>query len=200
MPKLVWSAAWSGTTPPTRTLQSGVFVKSGTTTQRLLGSVYTSTIAGQLVDSQLCRCLSNLYNQVPRSLVLQEATTTWVYSTAAWAQVNNGTADQVAVMFTVPGFVDVEINALWSNSTGAASNAWTGVGVDSATTPSSTNSVGGSSANNNVIANKANYVNSPGIGYHYFAWLEYGGGTATWYGTGGASDRIQAGMSGMVAN
>lgn len=200
VPKLVWSAAWSGTTPPTRLLQNGVYVLSSATTQRLLGSVYTSTIAGQLVDSKLCRCLSNLYNQVPRNLLLQEATSTWTYSTAAWAQVNNGTADQVAVMFTVPGFVDVEINVLWGST--VTGNAWVGVGVDSATVPSSSTSVGGSAGSTTIIADIAKYVNSPGIGYHYFAWLEYGigSGTQTWYGTGGAADRIQSGMSGMVAN
>ena len=200
VPKMVWSAAWSGATPPTRSLQNGVYVLSATTTQRLLGSVYTSTIAGQLVDSKLCRCLSNLYNQVPRNLLLQEATSTWTYSTAAWAQVNNGTADQVAVMFTVPGFVDVEINTLWGST--VSGNAWVGVGVDSATVPSSSTSVGGSASSTTIIADIAKYINSPGIGYHYFAWLEYGigSGTQTWYGTGGAADRIQSGMSGMVAN
>jgi hypothetical protein len=205
VPRMIWSAAWSNDIlPPTRVLQNGILVQSGVTTNRLLGSVRVSSTAGVLVDSTaICRCLSNIYNKVPRTLVLKEASSTWNYSAAAWALVNNSGPDTIGVLFSMADFIDVNINAMWSNSAATGANAWVGVGVDSTSSPSSTlTNCNGSNASGITSTCIAEYLGSPGVGYHTFSFLQFGAGanTQTWYGNLGISDRVQSGITGMVLN
>jgi hypothetical protein len=204
VPKMVWSAAWStDTTPPTRALQNGIWVQSGTTTNRLLGSVRTTTIAGQLEDSRTKSYVSNLYNAQPRPLKVAETTDSWPYTSLGWRQANGSTANQVDVLFTVAAPIFLSTRHMFSVSTGTATNAWTGIGVDSTSVSSNTLSIGGSTGAAGSIVNlAAEYAGSPGMGRHYFPWLEYGAANATFYGDAGTNGdgRAQSGLIGAVAN
>jgi hypothetical protein len=136
-------------------------------------------------------------------LLLKESASTWNYSASAWTQVNNGTADQIQVMLSVAGFVQVEADAMWSNSVSTGANTWTGIGLDSTSASSSTTTIGsGTSVSGITGVDIAQYNGAPGIGPHYFSWLIWGAGanTQTWYGTNAIPDRIQTGLTGMMLN
>lgn len=200
VPKLLWSAAWSNdTTPPTRATQNGVLVTSGTTTQRVLGSVRTTSIAGQLEDSALHGWVSNLYNPQPRSIKITDATSSWPYATAQWRQADGSAANQGDVIFCVALPISLSARHMFQVSTTTPTNGWTGIGIDSTTVSSSTLSIGGTtSATAATIVNlAAEYEGVPGIGHHTLPWLEYGATNGTFTGTAGTVDgRAQSGMVG----
>ncbi len=73
-----------------------------------------------------------------------------------------------------------------------------GVGLDSTTSPTGVQSpAGGGGATGAYATTIANYRDYPGIGRHYFAWLEYSiaNGTTTWVGANGG---IQTGIYGTI--
>src|SRR5437899_2723242 len=82
-------------------LQDGIYVKSGTTTRRYLGTYRTAGSAGQTEESAAKRFVWNYYNRVQRALVVRDATATWTYTTATYRQANASSANQVAVVVGV---------------------------------------------------------------------------------------------------
>lgn len=205
VPKLLWSNAWTNITTPAdaRGVQDGVLVKSADHTRRLLGTVTTLPIAGQLEDSSANRTLSNLYKKQRRPMVVQEATLTWTYSTATFRQANGNGFNKLSITFTVPDEANASVNALVQNSTSTARNVWVGIGLDSSTVPTSAQSTAPAlTVSGQVVTPQASYLGFPGLGYHTLDWLEDGAGadTQTWYGTGGAPAQIQTGIVGTVMN
>lgn len=179
---LEFSAAWSSDTARTDaiTRQNGVWVKSGATTKRLVGT-FRTTSTTQTEDSASKRFLWNgpeRWRQDRRTLLVIEATNTWNWTTATWQQANASGANQVSY---VTGMADSEVEAdvhgIYINNNDA--NASVGVGVDSATANSAQRM-----GSNNAGQTTAEYNGFPGLGYHYLAWLEISeaSGTTTWSG------------------
>lgn len=187
-PQLVATAWTNDTTRATAlTTQDGVLVKSGTLTQRYLGSFRTTTVSGQTEDSVTKRYVWNNYNRVKRAMAKNDATATWTYSTTSFRQANAAAANQLDIIRGLDED-EVTITAMGAtvNSTSTFRIIYTGIGLDS-TTVNSANLIPGNACNNSASTNSmAFYEGLPGIGRHFFAWLEQGGGTdtQTWSGTG----------------
>lgn len=180
------------------TTQDGIYVKSGTTTKRYLGTFRTTGTTGQCEDSAVKRFVYNAYNKVSRALLRQESASSWNYTSATVRQVNGSTANQVEV---VVGLQDTRVQLNGVNLASQASSVATllaGIGENSTTTIS-TNGISGreTCVVGAFIQMVSSYNNTPRVGYSFLAWLEGGqaAGTTTWYGnTTGA----YAGISGRI--
>lgn len=188
--------AWTNDTTRATALayQDGLLVKSGDATRLYLGSVRTTTVSGQTEDSDAKRFVWNYYNRVLKSVSATDATATWTYSTNTWRQSRADSTNQVECIWGVaenPIHLDCMGHFSTSTATGRIGN--TGIGVDST---SANSAILWDSATTNTSQpaqmNKAIYIGHPGIGYHYFAWLERGAGadTQTWTGTSAVGNII----------
>lgn len=153
-------------------LQDGVYVKSGDTARRYLGTIRITGTTGQCEDSLTKRFVWNYYNRVPRTLK-KLASSAWNYTTGAWRQWNETASYQVE---SVIGVCEDSINLLLVGR-GIATNQAVGVNV--------TNSVaaGVTQASNNsttiTLTTPSNYVAVPTLGYSYYAMIEYGNAANT---------------------
>lgn len=195
-PQLVLSAAWTTDTARADAvaLQDGVVVKSGTPTYRHVGTIRTTSTT-TTEDSLANRFVWNRYNQVLRSMRVYEATNSWTYNTATIRQANGSASNQLSY---VTGDASIPVSANISVvTTQSAADVSIGVGVDSTTTYSGI--TGYTAANAAGINITASYTGQPGLGYHFLAWLERGGGsgTQTWYGDNGGTI-IQSGIIGTI--
>lgn len=188
------AVAWTNDTTRSTALvlQDGIYVKSGATTRRYLGTIRTTTTAGQAEDSVKKRLVYNEGKPVARKLVVKETTYSWTYATNAWRSANNNTANRVEVVIgNVGSIVDLNL-ACRMDGAGAGSNQ--SIGYD--TTTSAIGDLFMTCSNNGNIS--AHLVHNPAIGYHYYQWVENGrGSSSTYYGTAGA-DAWQSGLNGYV--
>jgi hypothetical protein len=76
------------------TLQDGVYVKSGATTRRYVGTIRTTATTGQCEDSLQNRFVWNYYNRIRRPSQIRD-TTGWTYATAVWRQSRGSTTNQI---------------------------------------------------------------------------------------------------------
>jgi len=190
------SQAWTNDTTRADAivLQDGVYVKSGTTTRRYLGT-FRASDTNKTEDSVLKRYVWNYCNRVERSMKVVEATDSWTYNSATWRQANANTANKVEM---VRGLNEDMVNAIVYNvTTVGVAAAWVcnGVGLD-ATNSNSAHLMGTVAYATTSVPNAAYYQGYPGLGYHYLAWVESipGAATQTLYGDGGAPGVIGAGM------
>ena len=191
---LIWTNA---TTRATALVdQDGVWVKSGATTRRYLGTIRITGTTGQCEDSLLRRLVWNNENRLIRQMRVVDATDTWTYGTNAYRQARASAANQVDY---VCGLSEDRILAdlMAGSYSDAAASTIPGIGVDSTTANSAqiaarTYGVGTSGTRLNGLAN---YRGFPGIGYHYLAWLEKAesGVTVTYYGDDGVAG-VQSGL------
>lgn len=191
--------AWSNTTTRVTALvfQNGIYVKTGATTRRYLGTIYTTSTT-QTQDTATQRYVWNYYNRVRRPLLRQESTASWTYTTATWRQANGSASNQVEVVIGAQeATLDLSVATAISNGTGGISGA-IGVGEDSTSTPLDTG-VGGFAQSN---ATNSAYVpvvyslgRQPAVGRHVYAWLEYSvaTGTMTWAGAAGVTGQTHVG-------
>lgn len=198
-PTLATTAWTNDTTRATAlTTQDGVYVQTGNTDWRYLGSFRTTGVSGQTEDSLTKRYVFNYYNRVHRPLRRVDTTNSWTYTTASFQQANASTSNQVEVVTGVSeGTVTLTVIGQFTNSTSTIRYATVGVGVDSTSANSASvfAYVGGSST---IVGNTmATYNAIPSVGRHFYAWLEYGGAsdTTTWYGDNNGSI-VQTGISG----
>ncbi len=190
-----WSSATARATALVR--QDGVWVKSGATTRRYLGTIRITGTTGQTEDSNAKRYVWNAYNQVRRNLLYQESGTNWNYTTATWRAYNNGTNNPYFRYVSGLGEnpVRVLVHGLGGNSSGG--QIAVGVGIDSPSSNSAQLMSG--SANTGFLPMMSQYFGYPGIGYHQINMLEISQavGTTTFYGTNGLTYE-RAGMTGEI--
>lgn len=193
--KLAWTSATARATAIA--IQDGFYCKSGDKTRLYLGSFYalsSSTTADaydDTADNGYGRLIWNMYNRVEQRMRFKATTDSWSYTTASYRQwPSNGAEGSKCRFFRGldENPVRLEFRAI-TNQTGARA----GVGLDSVTTSSHTLSQDMSGTHLNVL-----YYDHPGIGLHYLAPLEYGTGSATWYGDNGEPTRVQAGWSASI--
>lgn len=182
------------------TLLNGVYVKSGDSTRRYIGSFRTTTVSGQTEDSVTKRYVWNYYNRVNRFMVAVDTTNSWTYSTASWRQANANTANQLDMVIGVSEDMVKASVFTCATSSGISRQIAAGVGVSSTTVNSTQienqNPVG---CNNTGHFQTSHYAGYPGAGRYYLAWLEIGGGadTQTWYGDNGLTT-LQSGIQGFI--
>jgi hypothetical protein len=204
VPTLELTAWTNDTTRATAlALQNGVYVKTGATTRRYLGSFRTTGTSGQTEDSLAKRYVWNYYNRMDRPMYVKEATDSWTYTTLTFRQANASTANQLDMVIGVSEEqIEAQVFAAASNS-GAANSAvmQVGIGVDSTTVssaqamPTALNLTSGG-----VQPATAHYRGFPGAGRHFLAWLEIStaSGTTTWQGDNGAPTNQQSCITGRV--
>lgn len=189
--------AWTNDTTRTTAvvLQDGVYVRNGATTRRYVGSIRTTTVAGQTEDSLANRYVWNYYNRVSRAMKAVDATVSWAYSTNTYRQANGSTANQLNLIVGVSeDNVSVTVISKASNSTGTGRNVENGIGINSTTVQSAI------MFQNQVVTTtsgsmQAEYAGLLAVGKNSLVWLERGAGTdtQTWFGT---NANIQSGILG----
>jgi len=194
---------WTNTTTRATALawQAGLgYVKSGATTRFYLGTIFASD-TNKMEDSAAKRFVWNAYNRVRRPVSVHDSTDSWTYTTATWRQKRATTTNQFAC---VCGLAGTSVASLVEMASPAPSTTAVllrcGIGYD-ATNARATGERNASTYNTPagvVIPIQAHLDHCPGIGYHYYAELEYStaSGTSTWYGDAGAASDLQTGMSG----
>lgn len=190
--------AWTNTTTRATALtkQDGIYVKTGATTRRYLGTFYTASTT-TTEDSEANRYLFNYYHQADRIQSVVDTTDSWTYTTATWRQARGSAANQFnAVIGIAETLVEIDVHGAFTNAAGAGAVA-VGVGVNS-TSVNSAKTFGGNQQLSNAGANiDAKYRGYPAVGLNTFAWLEISvaGGTTTFYGDSGTT-LMQTGMMG----
>ena len=180
--------AWTNDTTRATALvtQDGVYVKTGDTQQRYVGSFRTTAVAGQTEDSLTKRLVWNYYNRVERSLQRLETTASWTYSANAWQQANASATNQVAVVVGV-NEVRVTLTLKVAAGNAASSSTAVGIGLDSvAALASNQSGMYFQVWAGQIASGLAFYSGYVGVGYHYLSWLERTDavGATTWYGNG----------------
>lgn len=195
------SAAWTTDTTRADALatQDGVYVKSGATSRRYLGTIRTTGTtttedSGYLTSSGTPkRFVWNAYNRVARGVRRVDTTDTWSYSSSTYRQTNNSAANQIEVVCGLSGLSHLRlVNA----SSSGSSQMRIAIGQDSTTTPLAVTNFyadGTTGASGMVCWNNLN----PTLGYHYYAMLENSAsGSTTFYGDVGIATTFQTGMTG----
>ena len=182
--------AWTNDTTRAIALvcQDGVYVKSGATTRRYLGTFRTTAVSGQTEDSAKNRLLWNYYNRVTRRIYYGESTTSWTYSTAAWRFANNGSSFCNFIVGVVEDVNQISIGAQVANSTATARYVFIGIGYNSGGTTINNTAVLGTITSTQQAGITAHVSHMPtSVGFNYYSWLEYGGGADTqmWFGLSG---------------
>jgi hypothetical protein len=194
--------AWTnGTTRATAlVLQDGVYVKTGATTRRYLGTFYT-TGTTTTEDSAAKRYLWNNYNRVVRGMkAALETTDSWTYTTATWRQANANTANQLNLFV---GLVEDAVGSslvAYAGNTIATINLRNGIGLNSTTAFSGLMGFMPTVAVGQQAPRYASFTGLPTLGINYLAWLEKSeaAGTSTWYGDAGAPTEEQSALQGQV--
>lgn len=194
------ATAWSSDTARATALarQDGVYVRSGSTTRRYLGTIRITGTTGQCEDSLSKRFVFNHQNKIIRRLSAKITTNSWTYASTTYRAWNADTAYGSTRVGLVIGVSEniATLEAILNvgyDSVGAG----VGIGVDSTSTNSADlfnylvvyYSPGGL----NIAALDSN----PGVGFHYYQALETAGNTHTAYGDNG-STTMQSGLRGRM--
>jgi hypothetical protein len=197
--KLVWTNDTSRATAIT--LQDGRYCKSGDKTRLYLGT-FRSTSTTQTEDSAGGttsqaggkRFLWNAYNRVKRDIKVFEGTDSWTYNTAAWRLANAATVPSNCCEFVIGIASDNACAKLIQMAYASSGYGHVGIGYDATNARTGFSSSGYANAQIDFAMTAYAYVNSA-PGYHYFSWIEYGGGaTFTRQGDNNESGLRQSGL------
>lgn len=213
-PALALSAAWTNDTTRADALatQGSIIVKSGTTTQRWIGTIRASgsnvtADSGGGTTTQVGgqRYVWNAYNQVRRNLTVIDTTNSWSYNTNTIRQADAASGNKIeyvsgAAAMAVQAYVVANAFVAGNVSIGARA----GIGLDSTTTFAG--------LTGNIFAQGASgvaavtgtifstYVGTPGLGYHYLSWNEAGADNTCVFTGDNGSDGSQSGLTAVIAN
>lgn len=176
------SVVWTDNTTRATALttQDGVYVKSGTTTKRYLGTIRITGTTGQCESSLTKRFVWNYYNRVRRAFFKDEVTD-HSYSTNAWRYVNNNSAHKVEIVIGVAEeAITLSINAC-VRCDGSGRWQLTGIGYDT-TSVAITEKLQLEHSNWDAFARiTATQEHMPTAGYHYYSMIELASGAqSTW--------------------
>ena len=171
------STVWTGNTTRATALvfQDGVYVKSGATGYRYLGTIRITGTTGQTEDSDTKRFVYNAYNTIQRGVVTQNTQSGgWTYNTATWRESNGGTS-QTRAEFVIGLEKDMVISVgcyYFIISTSPSVNAYMAVGIDATNgtivlCPLAVTASAASAAGGDIFQ-----VSS--VGYHYATTVEKG--------------------------
>lgn len=164
------SAAWTNDTTraDALTLQNGIYVKSGSTTRRYLGTIRT-TGTTTTEDSLAKRFLWNLYNQVPRRMRVAEAS---LHSyNGGYRQWRAQSANQFEFVCGLASVVRARM--AWEATPGAAGRYAIGsIGVDTTSVLGDGFAYVQSAVDNPGQGLSCSSVSSVSAGYHYVVPLQ----------------------------
>jgi hypothetical protein len=190
------AVAWTNDTTRATALvlQDGIYVKSGATTRRYLGTIRITGTTGQCEDSYLKRYVWNYYNRTRRMLKVIETTASWTYGSTTWGSLNGSTSNRV--QFVVGLSEDPVYLFLGVSCDGSANSQNSSVGIGLDTTSSNSAEVTTAALRTGTIT--ATYDNYPNIGFHYLQALQVtqSASTATFYGA--ISPEINSGAKGFI--
>lgn len=201
--------AWTNATTRATalTLQDGVYVRSGATTRKYIGTIRTTSTSGQCEDSAKSRLVWNLYNQTYRSIECKQ-TTNHYYTLATW-RAAGGSTDYgqiigVSRVDFVLGFpVFIVFSSLQNVYSASIIYMATGIGLDR-TNGNDASIFGGSTAatvgaQQMINAEFRRFVDT---GYHYFQRVEVSAATGStlWVGTAASAGvtMVQSGSAGFL--
>lgn len=202
-PVLAVTAWTNDTTRATAlTTQDGIYVQTGNTDWRYLGSFRTTAVSGQTEDSATYRGVSNYYHRVRRLLQKLITTDSYPYTTNTIRQWEGSTANRVGIVVGVAEDV-FELEALHVSSNSSADvSRRIGIGEGSTTTMVSSLRTGGLPAwpVTQYAIHHASLRKVPAVGYQFYAGVEVSAatGTTTWYGDDGGTTGVQTGLSGWI--
>ena len=187
---------WTNTTTRATalTLQDGIYVKSGATTRRYVGTILINASGNDCDDTLANPGVWNLYNQADRPVAfIGSGTASWVTPGGAYRSTGNNSANSINILVGLAGVSAMNLQAsnLASLDDGNGYMG-SGIGIDSSTTNSAqvTESGQGATTIAASIVTYATYNGYPALGKRQYRWLEYGVSNS---GTGTAS--IQMGPS-----
>jgi len=194
---------WTNTTTRATalTVQDGVLVKTGDTSQRYMGTVYLDS-SKNCDDSLTFRSVWNYYNRVARPMQAFEPADSWTYTIATWRYSRGNAANALWFVIGVSeDQVDASAQALATNGQ-ANVGIYSGIGLDSSsavTVGTSTRGWLGPVASHYMGLN-SEYHGFPGIGNHQITWLEKSEATntTTWLGDVGQPADFQTGIQGTI--
>lgn len=185
------------------TTQNGVYVRSGATTRRYLGTGRTTGVSGETefqITNRSSMLLWNYYNRVRFEFEVFDTTDNWSYS-GNYRYLNNSSTNIFKFVIGVQeDAVEATHNGSAYSATAPGSAARLSIGLDSGTAPSA-NALNGLGGVAGYAMLTATYSEQVAVGYHYLAPLEAGAGAAfTFLGDGGttpgAATAFQCGMRG----
>ena len=195
------SSAWTNDTTRAEslTLLDGVYVKTTNTSRRYLGTIRASgsnvtedSGGGSTSQTGGKRFVWNMYNRVRRPISVFDGTNSWSYSTASYRQANNASGNKVEVVNgAAESLINLQVLALVNNT--AALNTKVGIGEDAVNAQATGAYWAAGIPTANGFANPtAALSKTVALGYHYYAWLEYGSGsgTQTWYGDNAGPEKL----------
>lgn len=178
-------------------LLNKVPISNGPSAQRGLyvGTIYVDTGASnQVNDTAAKRHVWNNYNRVLRSMAKLETTDTWTYNSTSYRQANGASSNQLDLVVGVSeDAVNVRLNAHCFVVPGDSSSivgGVAGIGLDSvsATVAAGRTYLNSSTSGQAGCDIPVAYSGLPGIGRHYFSWMEkcLSAFTHRWLGDNGA--------------
>lgn len=185
---LSWSSSSARATA--LVLQDGVWVKSGATTRRYLGSFRTTNTTGQTEFSGFTGTpaaggteaklfLFNAQNRVRFTAYSRDSTDSWTHA-ATWRNADNSATMRVSY---ITGLPEQDLNASYSCLAAGGTTTAVGVGVNSSSNYTGDSGVEGAY----TTTLRGTWRGQSAIGLNYVQALEYSSGTGTFYGDAGGS-------------
>ncbi len=156
------------------TLQNNIYVKTGDTTRRYLGTGRTTSSSGQCEDSVTNRLLYNYYNRVIRHLFRGEATS-HTYTTASFRPWNNNssTSQVTFICGVLESSMLVTVQARLTLNT---SQCVVSVGLNGSTSSALYDFLGGTGST--VLISGTSGLVLPALGYNTLIPIELGGSSS----------------------
>jgi hypothetical protein len=189
--------AWSGNTPPARTILDGIWVLTANFGATLIGSIQASGTT-TTNDSAASRWVCNYLAPVPRQCFCTDTTGSWTETSTSWTPSHASTTDGVGrfsfVQAVAQSSFSIQFSASVANNT-AGATTFSGIGINSISNPSSFVTLQAYTNGANGVLGSG-VAAAPEMGYTYVQRLEqvsahtgtYIGGTSIAY----ASAVIQA--------
>lgn len=167
--------AWTNDTTRATALttQDGVYVKSGATARRYLGTIRITGTTGQCEDSVTHRYVWNYYNRQRRPMVVTESTS-HTYNTASWRAWNNvqSAADVECVVGVVEDSLAITSFAILTRSASNLGEPVIGVGLNSTASPASNGQFGFGATTAQIRGSANDNSLYPRTGYNFIVVLE----------------------------
>jgi hypothetical protein len=180
--------AWTNTTTRATALaydsNGGFLVKSGTSAQRYLGSIYI-TASGQSEDKAGDRALFDYYNRVQRSLYGNIPVASWTYATNVIRAADNNTTNGQGRVSFLTGVVEDAVSCRYATQLNSSNSNVAQIGVSLNTTSNTTLASAAVMTTTSTTQwdINANGFLQPPLGYNYLQAVEFSNNqTCTFYG------------------
>jgi hypothetical protein len=178
------STVWTNNTTRATALawQDGIYVKSGDTTRRYLGTIRINSTGGQTDDTIAKRFIYNYYNRKNRQLHKNSAGGNHTYNSTTWRYFNNDSNNKVEFLI---GVAEDIINYDWIGDVTdpGLDRPAIGVGYDSSSSEHAGLAHAFYEYNNKSHTLQGSKTFTPAQGYHYLSCIEkvwYPGNPTFW--------------------